>query len=225
MREMAQKITGKPALCAADLELAVAQGALGYRELQEQEKKRREAEAQEKVRRETEAREKARREAETGAIKTPAARNELLGQLAEQFINTYSPIHEFKVKSPLITLKKSLSKMPVPSDEKILLGHQAGGMMWVIGFIITDKGLYCRTFNYHKTDLYHTNFYSSWSEFLDSEEILANSQACYISNGAAISDVINEWIEFPKTLQSKMEKMMNFWESLQKYLRDSIDKS
>ena len=103
---MAQKITGKPALCAADLELAVAQGALGYRELQEQEKKRREAEAQEKVRRETEAREKARREAETGAIKTPAARNELLGQLAEQFINTYSPIHEFKVKSPLITLKK-----------------------------------------------------------------------------------------------------------------------
>ena len=50
VQEMARRITGKPALCAADLELIVAQGALVYNEYQNMERKRQdEAEAHEKA--------------------------------------------------------------------------------------------------------------------------------------------------------------------------------
>lgn len=62
VQEMARKITGKPALCAADLELAVAQGALMYNVYQESEQKRRETE--EKIRQGLETKKKARQELE-----------------------------------------------------------------------------------------------------------------------------------------------------------------
>lgn len=47
----------------------------------------------------------------------------------------------------MITLKKLLSKMPVPSDEKILLGRQ-DAFLFVYGFAITNKGIYCRSSAY-----------------------------------------------------------------------------
>lgn len=64
VREMARKITGSPVQCVADLELAVAQGALDYRQFEQ--KKRREAE--EKVQRE-----KAEQEAEKARKKAQEA--------------------------------------------------------------------------------------------------------------------------------------------------------
>ena len=110
VREIAKKITGSPAQCVADLELAVAQGALDYRQFEQ--KKRQEAEAREKARREAEAREKARRETEareraqkmesrkkeskTAAEQTVAQRTppqrltaEALERLVEAFINAH----------------------------------------------------------------------------------------------------------------------------------------
>jgi len=69
VREMVRKITGKPALCAADLELAVARGALMYNEYQKREKKRREEQA--RVKAQQEEAEKARREAEESVKRMP----------------------------------------------------------------------------------------------------------------------------------------------------------
>ncbi len=65
VQEMARKITGAPALCAANLELIVAQGALTYRQYQKEEKTHQEAE--EKARRE-ETEKRARQEEAAQAV-------------------------------------------------------------------------------------------------------------------------------------------------------------
>lgn len=233
VREIAKKITGSPAQCVADLELAVAQGALDYRQFEQ--KKRQEAEAREKARREAEAREKARRETEareraqkmesrkkeskTAAEQTVAQRTppqrltaEALERLVEAFINAHDISHHFGKNSQYFEdgLINSLSKLKrglrIPPDEKVLLAHDTTFLVGKDkGTIVTNRGIYCRPGG-SSVGTERVDF-TSWAKL--------KAATIHIEEDGSIWDILDNGRYISLGLADSWNQ---FWPDLQKYL-------
>ncbi len=183
VQEMAGKIMGKPPLCAADLELSVAQGALVYQYKQNEE-----------------------RHGSAGTVKKKASvrgdeeKDLLIGKYAERYISNYAYVKKgtgIYIETNILLFRAAAH---IPVEEKVLLAVnvQYDTRNNIIGTVFTNAGIYCRTSDTYKNyafisgrtsdtyknyafingrtlDSYDGFVFTSWSKFVDSKLIMTGN--------------------------------------------------